>query len=205
MQGLFESCVDSFDWLGFSDFSLGGFDLTAATPLPCDRITTFDAPTREAYRRDVAQVDPLIERTIKGGAVVQWDCGSLRGEAPNSRFHEFLQDLRLRSGLNIPLQVIGNEVWGVLLASRSAVAFSPEMIGQAFSLSATVLLKRALLIGAEAAPKTADDPRLDLLSAEQREILRWVAQGKSNADIAQILGHSKSAVDYHIAQDLLAT
>lgn len=143
-----------------------------------------------------------MERTVKGGAVVQWDCGTLREDAPNGPFHEFLGDLKLRSGLNIPLQARGPELWGLVLASRKSRAVSPEMVRQTFSLSATVLLKRALLIGAEAAPKAADDPRLDLLSAEQREILRWVAQGKSNADIAQILGHSKRAVDYHIAQIL---
>lgn len=202
IEGLFETCVDCFDWLGFSEFSVGGFDLATATALPCDRLTTFDPQTREAYRHELADVDPIMARTVKGGGVVHWDCRTLREDPPEGRFHEFLQDLKLRSGLNIPLQPKGSEIWGIVLASRAQLAISPEKIQQTFALSATVLLKRSLLIGAEAALKAADDPRLDLLSAEQREILRWVAQGKSNGDIALILGHSKRAIDYHVTQIL---
>jgi LuxR family transcriptional regulator len=202
VDGLFSTCVDCFDWLGFSEFSIGGFDLATATALPCDRMTTFDPATRDAYRRELAEVDPIMARTVRGGGVVHWDCSTIREDAPEGRFHDFLQDLRLRSGLNIPLQTQGSEIWGIVLASRQPVTVSPETIQQTFSLAATVLLKRTLLLGAESAPKAADDPRLELLSAEQREILRWVAHGKSNGDIALILGHSKRAIDYHVTQIL---
>lgn len=40
------------------------------------------------------------------------------------------------------------------------------------------------------------------LSDGQREVLQWAAHGKSNADIALILGKSKRAVDYHMAEIL---
>lgn len=202
MEGLFETCVDSFDRLGFTDFTIGGFDLASGAALPCDRMTTLDERSREVYRREVVDVDPIMDRTVKTADIVEWNCGSLGGEAPKGRFHEFVQDLNFRSGMNIPLQAKGTEVWGIVLASRSSLAFSPDMIRQTFSLSATVLLKRTLLLGVETMNKAAEHPRLGLLSAEQREILGWIAKGKSNGDIALILGHSKRAVDYHVAQIL---
>ncbi|KQW29312.1 hypothetical protein ASE36_12780 [Rhizobium sp. Root274] len=165
-------------------------------------MTTLDARTREAYRLEVVTVDPIMERAVRTGAVVQWDCSSIGGEEKSGRFHEFLQDLELRSGLNMPLHASGSEWWGIVIASRVPRMISPDLVSQAFALSASVLLKRTLLLAAEAAPRITDDPRLELLSAEQREILRWITQGKSNADISLILGHSKRAVDYHVAQIL---
>jgi DNA-binding CsgD family transcriptional regulator len=165
-------------------------------------MTTLDTRTREAYRLEVANVDPLMARAVTTGAVVQWDCSSIGGEERSSRFHQFLQDLELRSGLNMPLHASGSEWWGVVVASRVPRVINPDLVRQTFALSATVLLKRTLLRAAAAAPRIAHDPRLELLSAEQREILRWIAQGKSNADISVILGHSRRAVDYHVGQIL---
>ena len=38
------------------------------------------------------------------------------------------------------------------------------------------------------------------LSHRQKEILHWAAMGKSNAEIAIILGQTKRGVDYHISE-----
>lgn len=52
---------------------------------------------------------------------------------------------------------------------------------------------------ADTAPERLADTNL---SARQLEILNWAAQGKSNGDIAVILGQSKRAVDYHMSEIL---
>lgn len=201
LENLFEICVDSFGKLGLTEFVVGGFDRVTRRAMPCDWIKTFDVLALPSLRRKITTRDPVMERTLTSATVVPWDRDSLEREAPGSRFLDFVRDLKLQAGLNMPLQERGNEVWGMVVASRSPRVFSPEQIRQAFSLSAMVLLKRTLLLAACAA-RTVDDPRIALLSEEQREILRWVAEGKSNADIALIMDRTKRAVDYHVAQIL---
>lgn len=43
---------------------------------------------------------------------------------------------------------------------------------------------------------------MNRLSSRQMEILGWIAQGKSNADIAIIVGSAKRTVDYHVSEIL---
>lgn len=54
---------------------------------------------------------------------------------------------------------------------------------------------------APARPRRGADP-LDILTAKQREVLELVAQGRSNKEIAALLGISAHTVHRHIA-DLL--
>lgn len=202
MGELRQVCSDSFDQLGFSDFTVGGYDIASGAALPCASLTTLSADVRAQYVEEVVHVDPVMARAIRGEAIVDWDGRSLAGRPAPARFREFLQDNGLRSGLNLSLQVKGREIWGMVLSSRVDRSVSPEIGQKAFSLSATVLLKRSLLLAAEAVMPSGEDPRLAQLSANQRDILGWIAQGKSNADIALILGLTKRAVDYHVTQIL---
>ena len=48
----------------------------------------------------------------------------------------------------------------------------------------------------------AEAKALKELSGKQLEILHWARQGKSNRDIATIMGLSKRAIDYHMSEIL---
>ncbi|WP_272005588.1 response regulator transcription factor, partial [Roseovarius sp. ZX-A-9] len=45
-----------------------------------------------------------------------------------------------------------------------------------------------------------DIRRLQSLSSHQMEILHWVSQGKTNREIAVIVGKSRSTIDYHLEE-----
>ena len=60
---------------------------------------------------------------------------------------------------------------------------------------------RALSFPAHA-PDEATRLREAGLTGRQREVLDWAAAGKSNGDIATILGQSRRAIDYHMSEIL---
>lgn len=63
-------------------------------------------------------------------------------------------------------------------------------------------ITRRLIERFVAAPKPADDPRLEALSDRELEVLRLVAQGRSNAEIAAQLYVSHGTVKTHVGRIL---
>jgi DNA-binding NarL/FixJ family response regulator len=63
-------------------------------------------------------------------------------------------------------------------------------------------ITRRLIERFVAAPKPADDPRLAALSERELEVLRLVAQGRSNAEIAAELFVSHGTVKTHVGRIL---
>lgn len=73
-------------------------------------------------------------------------------------------------------------------------AYALQILGQ-------IAVARAAVLGIPGAD-IINFHHLSRLSLRQLEILQWVTQGKSKADIAIIIGASKQAVDYHISEIL---
>jgi len=98
----------------------------------------------------------------------------------------------LKDGVGIPLRGAHGALAGVGAASS---------VGK-LELSAPVL-RRANLLAQQfyAAYLTLLSTRRALapviLSAHEREVLKWSAEGKSKREIADILGVSRHTVDYH--------
>lgn len=63
-------------------------------------------------------------------------------------------------------------------------------------------LLKAEALGLCSAISTDESHALRELSPKQAEILRWAAEGKSNADIATIMDISERIVKYHMSEIL---
>lgn len=72
---------------------------------------------------------------------------------------------------------------------------------QAWSILTNVAKARISALTQEES-KTLDSTKFGRLSKLQREILSWVSRGKSNCEIAIIMGRSERAVAYHISEIL---
>lgn len=72
----------------------------------------------------------------------------------------------------------------------------------AASIIGMVGTSRAAAIGLQTGQAGGGSAKFRSLSSLQREILKWVANGKSNTEIALIVGQSKRSVDYHVIEIL---
>jgi non-specific serine/threonine protein kinase len=86
-------------------------------------------------------------------------------------------------------------------AALTETEFQAEQaVGRTFSLEQAVDYARNLPLQPAATPATRE--KLDNLTARQREVAALIAQGKSNAEIADELVVSKRTVEKHIANIL---
>jgi DNA-binding NarL/FixJ family response regulator len=76
----------------------------------------------------------------------------------------------------------------------AALRAAPEGVSL---LSATVTRR---LVAAFARPSAAEDPRLSSLTDREREVLRLVAQGLSNAEVARTLVIGETTVKTHVSR-----
>ncbi|EGJ19540.1 Response regulator receiver protein [Cereibacter sphaeroides WS8N] len=78
----------------------------------------------------------------------------------------------------------------------------PEEIAEAGRIVALAVLVRAGSFAPAAAAVPPALAGLAKLSPRQIEILDWIAHGKSNSEIALILGLSRRNVTYHVSEIL---
>lgn len=105
------------------------------------------------------------------------------------RFVEFLRDNGLLDALSVPLfGPHGCDSYSVYIFDRMIVA------SDAYMLKRIVEIAQAMHI--EVCKVAAQDDRGGAsISRRETEVLRWMAHGKSNADIATILGLAPATID----------
>lgn len=109
-------------------------------------------------------------------------------------FRDFLGSTPVKSGIVVPTYLTEDSC-SMLSLSRDACAdLDPATIPE------TIFLASALTLRFQSPHRSADHSleKIDRLSARQREILKWIVLGKSNADIATICDLTKRNVDYHV-------
>lgn len=144
--------------------------------------------------------DPLLEMAVgRAGRPMVWTPAQWASSV-HSTYGEYIASTGIISGATAALDERPGSLSAITAlsfadASRSrSDAYAIQIIGQVAVTRAAVLgIPRADVIGA---------PYLNRLSSRQMEILGWIAQGKSNADIAIIVGSSKRTVDYHVSEIL---
>lgn len=213
VASLREAAREAYQALGFDAFTFGHYDLEnrRAVLSPC--LTTLSPEMIVDYADLWRRVDPFLQAGIATGRPVPWRIGGFVPGAIDGDFLAFLERLPARSGLIIPLLNTGSLLGGVCLSSAEEKTIAQPIADAAFLLSTTAYLKLTLFeidIDAEAEEAAARDgdvpgllasavpSPLEGLSDRQIEILKWMAAGKSNMDIATILDLSKRGVDYHV-------
>jgi len=70
------------------------------------------------------------------------------------------------------------------------------------ALLAPAVTRRVIEEYAQSSPPSQDDPRLDLLTEREREVLRLLAAGKSNAELAAALEVGEGTIKTHVSHVL---
>ncbi|MDI7775071.1 LuxR family transcriptional regulator [Asticcacaulis sp. EMRT-3] len=159
--------------------------------------TTYpDDWTREYIEKDYARLDPVLRAGGTHAYAFTWqeleDSDSISDS--QIRFMRTAAEAGLHSGIGVPIRGERALVAGVGLASsepQDGAAAHLDLIN-ALCNQFYVAFKR--LHGHRLPPK----PEVGYLSPREREILSWIAAGKTDDDTATIMGISRNTVDTHI-------
>jgi LuxR family transcriptional activator of conjugal transfer of Ti plasmids len=139
--------------------------------------------------------DPRRRQAKRTGSPFTWE--SLKHGADADKrgvaiLHE-AEEAGLHSGIIVPLHHPGGRVSGMGIASDAPHdgARNPDVLSKLHMLVLQFDVAYARLEGAAS-------PRAVSLSPKERETLLWCARGKSNTDIAAIMGCSANTVKFHL-------
>jgi DNA-binding CsgD family transcriptional regulator len=151
----------------------------------------------QAYyaENDCARLDPVLLAAAVREHAFTWDDLEKTSHYSRAqvRFMRLSEEAGLHNGVAIPLRNRHSVIAGIALASSLETdATRPHLdLLNAFCTQFYVAFKRLHALPHQGPPPVS-------LSAKEREILSWVAAGKTDDDIGAILSISRNTVDTHM-------
>ncbi|MCL4745127.1 MAG: autoinducer binding domain-containing protein [Burkholderiaceae bacterium] len=143
------------------------------------------------FAKQYVRRDPTIRHAARAFEPLLWSSLDIsRPDEAASRIMHEAQEFRLRDGVTIPQLTLDGLRIGVSFAGDK-IDTSPEAMLE-YTILATYAVNRALQIRAGAESGTVQ------LSPRQRECLAWAADGRTAADIGDILGISTKIAERHL-------
>ncbi|WP_281024181.1 MULTISPECIES: LuxR family transcriptional regulator [unclassified Rhizobium] len=199
-----------FDALNSGCFALG-FDLfTLSCNKPSGRAMILDSTfttVSSEFLRDYDHLgwyddDAMAARIVSGDGPFAWNSQHDKfSEVRKQSYVDFLHANSLCSGIMVPLAGRNGTVGMLGLISLRQSLFERELIA-AVTIIANAAAARAELLGLVGHVSSDEAQALHTLSERQYEILRWIAEGKSNSSIAVIMGLNERAVRFHVSEIL---
>lgn len=137
--------------------------------------------------------DPVIQYILKNPRPFVWSRAFEYATRFGKQVAEQGARFGLKDGIAIPIRTIDRPM-GCVTLGGTQIDLSPEAFGCLEIASMHAYTRLETLLGA--APKS---PALPDLSRRETEVLHWVAEGKSNWEISQILNLSENTVSKHVA------
>jgi LuxR family transcriptional regulator len=193
---------------GCVSFGFNGFNLFCHKTTKLDMIldaTLSNLPKsfiQDYDRLGWSDGDFLLEETLATDRATHWNAAKFQYSDIRKRSYiDFLHASALAAGVLVPLRhrpgtYSGFGVTTAAAAQPTAGATQVATIIGSAAMSKAEVLGLCPEISVDAAVATK------ALSVAQCEISEWIAQGKSNADIATIMGLNERAVRYHVTQIL---
>ncbi len=170
-------------------------DLPAELNRPCLYVTYSEEWMKYYAEKDYGRIDPVLRAAATSGHAFTWDeLEKTTAFTPHQvRMMRLAEDAGLREGIGVPLRGSRALVAGIGLASsdRHDGAEAHLDLLNALCSQFYVAFRRLYAKPAPAADVTS-------LSPKEREILSWVAAGKTDDEIGTILSISRNTVDTHM-------
>ena len=200
---LFHALNASSRALGFDLFTLSCHRADGRAMILDATFTTVDKGFLSDYDHfDWFEDDPMAARIVDGVAPFSWNSVHDRhAEIRKQSYLDFLQAGQLATGIMVPLAHRPGTVSMLGMISLSDRQYDSEDIIAAMVVG-NAAMAQAEMLGL--CPEVSTDEAFGIrqLSPVQTEILKWVAEGKSNIDIATILNMNSRTVRYHIDEVL---
>jgi DNA-binding CsgD family transcriptional regulator len=145
--------------------------------------------------RGYFHIDPVPKQALKSSLPFTWD-RLIEQSSLTDQEMQVMQEAReakLLDGVGLPIYGIGGEIAGLGLASSTG-GIAPDR-----NMLCTLMLLAhqfhyAYSVEGEKPP--VRDPA-DLLTAKEKEVLYWLAEGKTQEEIGQIMSISANTVKFH--------
>lgn len=185
--------------LGFVSFNLSWNKRHAAEFMEDPVLTSWSKADLLSYAKDGwAARDPLLTRAVEETRPFLWSADAWQ-RMGHSEYADYLRANGIHGGVTIPLGQEPGELGAMTLLSVTGAPLNTDVLHASTAL-AHHLLVRARSLREGFGRSRSDFRRLQLLSDRQREILRWVAQGKTNGEISVIMGGTRSTINYHMEE-----
>jgi len=155
----------------------------------------------DSYQQECLDIDPSLRSVVSTNKCLVWSEFQKGQDDSDDAFDKILAvsgRFGMEEGLTIPIHHPG-DYSGVVMMGGS----KPEVDQEAVLLMQMLAIHchdRALeILGDELAlARRGDAPDTVRLTSRERECVGWVAEGKSDWDISEILGISQSTAHFHI-------
>ncbi|MET0361539.1 MAG: LuxR C-terminal-related transcriptional regulator [Sphingobium sp.] len=155
----------------------------------------FSAPVITTYlNSNYEQLDIVPRMTLAQGRPLRWSevWGAVETTDEERRFLALLRSVELGDGFTLPCYGPAGRDGYVSIGNMTGEAVTDDVGLRAMHLTAQAAHLRICEL------TTAEPHRGKPLSAREREILEWVARGKSNGVIADIVSISPGTVDTYL-------
>lgn len=188
--------------LGFQSFNLSCNKADVREFMTSPTLTSWTSEDLDAYHNEHWSArDPLLELSGQPGLRKLWTPDDWARDADTRAYAEYIDFTGIRSGVTASVGGATDTVSAITALSFSDVIVDPD-VPHAVAILAQTALTRAAVLGVPSIGLPAMAQSLKELSGKQIEILKWASQGKSNRDIATIMGSSKRTIDYHMSEIL---
>ena len=188
--------MDMLAILGFS--AAYSLNPVVADPRVGRRLLNFGFPEawEKEYSDRLALFDPLPRAALRHGGAFRWsETGKIvRLSRAQQGYLDGLENLGMGDGIGMPCYGPGARrgFIGIGLPSSEA-SFAPETILK-LQLAGQLSFQRHSQLN------RVHDLANPRLSQREQEVLQWIARGKSNAVIGQLLRISRSTVDVYVSR-----
>jgi len=203
-EHLIEVFVAAMRGLGYDrvNFSVKHDDALPASERKFGIISTYPEDWQRFYEeRTFIKIDPVLRCAAGSFRPFRWKEleRTLRLTPQQVRFLRLGEEAGLHNGVGIPFNGPRSQIAGIALATsdKAADRMTNTDLISAYCNQFYVVFKRIV------APRIPTLPSMAYLSARENEILRWVAIGKSDDQIADILTISTNTVNYHLRRIFL--
>jgi DNA-binding CsgD family transcriptional regulator len=178
---------------GFDDAAYAGINPAAGT---MHTFVTYSEDWKEHYKRNSFQlIDPTLHTALRSVAPVDWS--RLRRDANYARVFRDAGDFGIgQSGMTIPVRGPFGE-FGMLSVTRQCSEKEWQTLrGKTLSeLQSIAAHLHDHVMRTDTLTRSLHRPRL---SKREVEVLQWVAAGKSQQDVGDILSISNRTVEVHL-------
>jgi len=146
--------------------------------------------------RNYVRIDPLpLYARFADGPLTWLEWGGLNAGTPEQQgLGEWVNTLGLRDGFAVPIHYPGDDLGLCVTVANRPIDGAAEK--RALHLASLYALQRCRKLSAPRMAAAGKSPLTD----RERACMRWVIEGKSDRDIGDILGISRTTVHFHVEQ-----